>query len=168
MRGGTADGEACEIPGVGPVDVNWARELLGTAFLTAVIKRGKDLLTVAHLGRHIPAEIRTALLVAGRECDIDGCYQRGYLERDHTHDHAKGGPTTYANLAGSAPATTASKPTAGNSAHPTPQPANAPSDHHPDTPHDQRRAIRTRDEREQRATAREPTRIQPRRAMYLA
>ena len=98
VRGGTADGEVCEIPGVGPVDVNWVRELIGSAFLTAVIKRGKDILTVAHLGRHVPAEIQTALLVSGRECQIEGCYNRGYLERDHAHDHAKGGPTAYWNL----------------------------------------------------------------------
>ena len=98
MRGGAVEGEVCEIPGVGPVDVSWVRDLIGSAFLTAVIKRGKDLLTVAHLGRHIPAEIRTALLVSGRECDVEGCHQRGYLERDHAHDYAKGGPTSFANL----------------------------------------------------------------------
>ena len=98
MRGGTADGEVCEIPGVGPVDVGWVRELIGSAFLTAIIKRGKDILTVAHLGRHIPAEVRTALLVSGRECDIEGCHNRSYLERDHVHDHAKGGPTSFSNL----------------------------------------------------------------------
>jgi hypothetical protein len=98
MRGGAVDGEVCEIPGVGPVDVAWVRELLGSAFLTAVIKRGKDILTVAHLGRHVPAEVRTALEVSGHECDVEGCFNRGYLERDHTHDHAKGGPTAFWNL----------------------------------------------------------------------
>jgi 5-methylcytosine-specific restriction endonuclease McrA len=40
----------------------------------------------------------TALLVSGRECDIEGCNNRGYLERDHIHDHAQGGPTSFANL----------------------------------------------------------------------
>jgi hypothetical protein len=98
MRGGAADGEVCEIPGVGPVDVAWVRDLLGSAFVTVVIKRGKDILTVANLGRHVPAEVRTALIVSGRECDIDGCHHRGYLERDHTHDHAKGGLTVFWNL----------------------------------------------------------------------
>ena len=98
MRGGAAAGEVCEIPGVGPVAVDWVRELLGSAFLTAIVKRGKDITTVAHLGRHVPAEIQTALIVSGRECDIEGCYQRGYLERDHNHDYAKGGPTAYWNL----------------------------------------------------------------------
>ncbi len=98
IRGGTADGEICEIPGVGAVDVSWVKELLGSAFLTAVIKRGKDILTVAHLGRHVPAEVMTALLVDGRECDVEGCNHRGYLERDHIDEHAKGGPTSFANL----------------------------------------------------------------------
>ena len=98
IRGGTADGEVCEIPGVGPVDVGWVTELLGSAFLTVVIKNGKDILTVAHLGRHVPAEVMTALIVGGRECDVEGCNHRGYLERDHVDDHAKGGPTSFENL----------------------------------------------------------------------
>jgi hypothetical protein len=98
MRGGTVDGEVCEIPGVGPVDVEWVKQLLGSAFVTAVIRKGKDILTVAHLGRHIPAEVMTALIVSGRECDVEGCHNRGYLERDHVQDHAKGGPTSFANL----------------------------------------------------------------------
>jgi hypothetical protein len=96
--GELVSGEVCEIPGVGPVDVNWAREQLGSAFLTAIITKGKDILTVAHLGRHVPAEVMTALLVSGRECDAEGCDHRGYLERDHVHEHAKGGPTSYTNL----------------------------------------------------------------------
>ena len=54
VRGHTLDGEACEIPGVGPVSVEWVRELLGTAFVTAIVKKGKDITTVAHFGRHIP------------------------------------------------------------------------------------------------------------------
>ncbi len=98
VRGNTADGELCEIPGVGPVNVNWVRELLGSAFLTAIVKRGKDILTVAHFGRHIPAELQTALIVNGRECKVEGCYNRGYLERDHAHDHAKGGATSLENV----------------------------------------------------------------------
>jgi hypothetical protein len=98
LRGGAVEDEVCEIPGVGPVDVAWVRELLGSAFLTAVIRDGKDIKTVAHLGRHVPAEVQTALLVGGRECDVEGCHSRGYLERDHVHEHGKGGPTSFHNL----------------------------------------------------------------------
>ncbi len=98
MRGGAVDGEVCEIPGVGPVSVAWVKELLGTAFLTVVIKKGVDIRTVAHLGRHVPAVVQTALVVSGRECDIEGCNHRGYLERDHADDYAYGGPTSFQNL----------------------------------------------------------------------
>lgn len=99
VRGDTTGAERCEIPGVGPVSVAWVRDLLGDAFLTAVIKNGRDISTVAHLGRHVPAEVRTAMIVSGRECDVDGCEQRGYLERDHSEiDYAKGGPTAWWNL----------------------------------------------------------------------
>ena len=96
-RGFALPGETCEIPGVGPVNAQWVRDLLGDAFVTLVIKKGKDITTVAHAGRHIPAELRTALIVSGRECDEPGCHNRGYLEVDHTHDFAKGGPTSFAN-----------------------------------------------------------------------
>jgi hypothetical protein len=98
LRGATIPGERCEIPGVGPVNVEWVRAHLPEAFLTAVIAHGTDIRTVAHFGRHINAKLRTALLVQGRECDVSGCSARGYLEIDHSHDHAKRGPTALANL----------------------------------------------------------------------
>src|SRR5262249_5512813 len=98
MRGRAHGGEVCEIPGVGPVDPAWVKEILGEAFLTAVIKKGKDITTVAHLGRHVPAEVMTALIVGGHECGVDGCDNRGYLERDHMYDYAKGGATAFRNL----------------------------------------------------------------------
>jgi hypothetical protein len=98
VRGEALPGERCEIPGVGPVSVEWVRDLLGDAFLTATIANGVDIHTVAHFGRHINATLRTALLVQGRECDIEQCGQRGYLEIDHHLDHAKRGPTALHNL----------------------------------------------------------------------
>jgi hypothetical protein len=99
MRGATLPGERCEIPGVGQVSVDWARQLLGEAFLTAVIASGRDVRTVAHLGRHVPAEVRTALIAQGRRCDVEGCARAGYLELDHCEvDHAAGGPTSLDNL----------------------------------------------------------------------
>jgi hypothetical protein len=42
--------------------------------------------------------VHTALVVSGRECDVEDCACRGYLERDHAHGYAKGGVTGYANL----------------------------------------------------------------------
>jgi Domain of unknown function (DUF222) len=100
QRGHALEGETCEIPGVGPVNTLWVREVLGSAFVTAIVKKGKDITTVAHLGRHIPAELRTALIVSGRECSIEGCSGREYLELDHCEvDFAKGGLTEWRNLA---------------------------------------------------------------------
>jgi hypothetical protein len=99
VRGHAAEGETCEIPGVGPVNVEWVRGILGAAFVTAIIKKGKDISTVSHFGRHIPAELRTAMIVSGRECSVVGCSGREYLELDHCEvDHAQGGPTAWWNL----------------------------------------------------------------------
>lgn len=100
VRGNAVQGETCSIPGVGPVNVAWVREMLGEAFVTAVIKKGRDITTVAHFGRHIPAELQTAMTVGGRECDVGSCHGRGYLERDHCEvDFANGGPTAWWNMA---------------------------------------------------------------------
>jgi hypothetical protein len=99
VRGNVLPGERCEIAGVGPVNVEWVRSLLGEAFVTAVVKKGRDITTVAHFGRHIPAHLRTAMIVGGRECDAEGCHNRGYLELDHCEvDFAKGGPAAWWNL----------------------------------------------------------------------
>jgi hypothetical protein len=99
VRGTALPGERCEIPGVGPVNVEWVRSLLGEAFLTAIIKKGRDITTVAHFGRRIPAHLRTAMIVGGRECDAEGCHNRGYLELDHCEiDFAAGGPAAWWNL----------------------------------------------------------------------
>jgi hypothetical protein len=99
LRGRAWAGETCKIPGVGPVNAQWVQSLLGDAFVTAIIRKGTDICTVAHLGRHIPAVVRTALTVAGLECCVEGCTCRGYLEMDHSNvDFAGGGPTSFPNL----------------------------------------------------------------------
>jgi hypothetical protein len=48
LRGEALPGERCEIPGVGPVNAAWVREILGESFLTAVIANGVEIRTVAH------------------------------------------------------------------------------------------------------------------------
>src|SRR4051794_35735630 len=78
-RGNVLAGETCEIAGVGPVNITWARTLVGPALLTAAVKKGRPVTPVARLGRHVPAEVQTALIVGGRECEVDGCDHRGYL-----------------------------------------------------------------------------------------
>lgn len=102
-RGHAHDGEACHIVCGGPVPVSAAKELGGGAFVKAVIHDGVRIDTVAHFGRRIRAELRTALdLGTPPEFDgvvcADGCGRRYGLEWDHVDPVAHGGPTSFANL----------------------------------------------------------------------
>jgi len=83
VRGHTTAGETCEIAGIGAVPVASVRALLDDAFLAAVITDGRDVTTVAHLGRQPNAYQQTALQAQGVECSTLGCPNRDRLERDH-------------------------------------------------------------------------------------
>jgi hypothetical protein len=99
-RGSLSDGEVCEIPGVGPVPVQTARDLLGDALCDLVITNGTDITTVCHLGRSIPRALNTALIERDRHCVVPGCDVTKGLERDHwIVSFARGGPATIENLA---------------------------------------------------------------------
>ena len=103
-RGHTHDGEPCHIVGGGPIPVRLARELSRDAFLKAVLHDGVNVHTVKHFGRHIPAELRTALELGplpeldGVKCSEEGCDRRYGLEWDHEDPVASGGETSYENL----------------------------------------------------------------------
>ncbi|MBV8429815.1 MAG: DUF222 domain-containing protein [Solirubrobacterales bacterium] len=103
-RGHAHDGEPCHFLGGGPVPVDVVKDLSGDAFLKAVLHDGVDIATVCHIGRHIPAELRTALELGappdfdGAVCSVAGCGRRHGLEWDHTDPVANGGPTSYTNL----------------------------------------------------------------------
>ena len=92
-RGRAVSGETCEIVGVGPVPVEVAAELDDDPFLKAVIKQGRDIRTVAHFGRKVPEELRTALFVRDRGCAVPGCAHSDLLQVDHASiDFADDGP----------------------------------------------------------------------------
>ncbi|MFP5377490.1 MAG: HNH endonuclease [Acidimicrobiia bacterium] len=104
-RGHAHPGEACHVVGGGPVPVSAVtEELEGDAFVKAVTHDGVRIDTVAHLGRAIPAHLRTALELGpppsfdGAACAEAGCGRRFGLEWDHVDPVANGGPTSYANL----------------------------------------------------------------------
>jgi len=84
VRGHTEPGETCEIAGIGPIPVAVARALSADAFFAAVIRHGTDIVNVAHLGRAVTAEQRTALELRDRSCAIPGCDVTHGLEIDHT------------------------------------------------------------------------------------
>jgi len=97
-RGHTEHGEVCEIAGVGPIPVATATEYLGEAFLKLLVIDGVDIKTVAHMGRSIPAPLRTALEERDRVCQVPTCDVTLGLEIDHIKPFAEGGPASLENL----------------------------------------------------------------------
>jgi hypothetical protein len=98
LRGRRKGQETCEIAGIGPIPVATARALASDAILAAVLTEGADVKAVAHLGRTIPARLRTALQARDTECAVPGCHNRHRLEIDHIEPFAEGGPTSLDNL----------------------------------------------------------------------
>ena len=101
VRGHAAPGETSEIAGVGPVPVSLVRELMdaGDLFLTAVVTKGVDVATVAHLGRRTTAFQTTALQWRDPVCRVEGC-TRPSAEWDHHEDWAKTHETRLWDLGG--------------------------------------------------------------------
>ncbi len=103
-RGHAHPGETCHIVGGGPVTVDFAHGTFEDAFIKAVVHDGVRIETVAHFGRHIPVELRTALELGeppdfdGVSCTEPGCNRRYGLEWDHVDPVAHNGPTSYENL----------------------------------------------------------------------
>ena len=97
-RGHTENGEICEIAGVGPIPVATAKEYLGEAFLKLLVVDGIDIKTVAHMGRHIPAKLRTAVEERDRVCQVPTCDMSIGLEIDHIVPFAEGGAASLENL----------------------------------------------------------------------
>ncbi|MEI8337415.1 MAG: HNH endonuclease signature motif containing protein, partial [Actinomycetes bacterium] len=97
-RGHTEHGEICEIAGVGPIPVATATEYLGEAFLKLLVVDGVDIKTVAHMGRAIPATLRTAVEERDRVCQVPKCDMSVGLEIDHIKPFAEGGPASFENL----------------------------------------------------------------------
>lgn len=99
VRGRVADGEICEIPGIGPIPVEVARRLASDSILSVLVTDGVDVTAVAHLGRTIPTDIRRALSDRDPTCVVPGCTVAEGLEIDHIHPFAAGGETKLSNLA---------------------------------------------------------------------
>ena len=87
-RGRTVAGETCDIPGLGPVPVSTVKEMMGDAFVAAVVTKGHDVCTVAHLGRGPNAHQQTALEFTQPACDVLGCPRTMFLQADHRTDWA--------------------------------------------------------------------------------
>ncbi len=97
-RGRTEQGEICEIAGVGPIPVATATEYLGEAFLKLLVMDGTDIRAIAHMGRAIPAKLRSAVEERDRVCQVPTCDMTMGLEIDHIVPFAEGGPASLENL----------------------------------------------------------------------
>ena len=98
-RGSVVEGETCEIPGVGPVSVQHARDLLGDALLDIIISDGVDVTTVVRPRRKIPTPLATAIMERDQYCVVPGCGKRLGLEKDHWKRPVKDdGEASYDNL----------------------------------------------------------------------
>jgi hypothetical protein len=103
-RGHTHGDELCHVVGAGPVPVSVVREALVGAFVKVAIRDGKKLDTIVHYGRHLPAELRTALELGdperldGAVCSAAGCDRRYGLQWDHADPVANQGLTSYQNV----------------------------------------------------------------------
>jgi len=97
-RGHTEPGELCEIAGAGPIPVGTAYRLASNSIVRALVIDGTDVTRVVHLGRSIPAAVRTAVETRDRVCVIEGCEVDRHLEIDHNVPYAQGGATSLPNL----------------------------------------------------------------------
>ena len=101
LRTGTHPDTVSHIVGGGPVDPQVVAEMAKDAFLKVVFHDGVNIHTVTHLGRYIPAELRTALELGqppefgGIACS--GCGKKFSLQWDHLQPVCAGGLTSYAN-----------------------------------------------------------------------
>ena len=96
------EGEHCQIPGVGPVSPQVAKEIAQDAFLSGVFFDGKDLRHIRRWSRHIPVEVAIALEL-GEPPAFDGircvdCGNRFRTEFDHVEPRAALGPSSHENL----------------------------------------------------------------------
>ena len=95
LAGHTEPGEVCEIPGVGPVPVFRAREVLSHGLLELVISDGVDVQTVVSTTRHVPNALRIAIEERDPTCKIRDCGADQHLHRHHVDEYAKHRRTTY-------------------------------------------------------------------------
>ncbi|MDQ1501390.1 MAG: hypothetical protein QOI86_4730 [Actinomycetota bacterium] len=99
VRGSLADGEVCEIRGVGPIPLDVARRLAGDSILRVLVTKGAQPMAVTPGLRTIPRALRLLLEARDKVCAIRGCDVSRGLQIDHCVDFALFGPTDLENCA---------------------------------------------------------------------
>lgn len=92
LRGYPVEAETCEVAGLGPLSPKAVIDMIdcGDPFIKAVVTKGKDVASVAHLGRRPNAHQQSALDWLFPTCAAEGCGTRGqFCQADHREDWAR-------------------------------------------------------------------------------
>ena len=82
-----------------PLSILQTRNVLGDSLLKVIIGNAVDVTSVCHLGRAVPAHIRSALEDRDEKCVVPGCDVAKGLEIDHYQiAFENDGPTELWNL----------------------------------------------------------------------
>jgi len=98
-RGAVADGEVCEISGVGPVPLDVARNLAADSILRVLVTKGGQPTAVTPGVRTVPRALRLLLEARDPHCVVPGCDVTRGLQIDHRKGFAVLGPTDLQNCA---------------------------------------------------------------------
>jgi hypothetical protein len=94
-RDGPGRSELADGPAISP---EVARRLGCDASLSAIVKRGRRVLSVGRKTRAIPAQVDRALRERDRGCRFPGCERTRFVDAHHVHHWAHGGETSLDNL----------------------------------------------------------------------
>ena len=92
-RGSVADGEVCEIAGVGPIPIEVAQRLATDSILRVLVTKGGQPMAVTPGKRTIPRALRILLEARDRTCVVPGCDVKLGRQVDHRKPFAQLGPT---------------------------------------------------------------------------
>jgi hypothetical protein len=99
LRGAVAEGEVCEIDGLGPIPIGEAERLLSDSILRTVLVDGEQVVRMGTSTRTIPKRLRDTITHRDRTCVVPGCDVSWNLEIDHRVPFSQGGATDEENLA---------------------------------------------------------------------
>jgi len=99
VRGCVAEGEVCEIDGIGPIPLAEAERLASDSILRTLLVQGGVVQKISNTTRTIPPRLRRAIEDRDRTCVVPGCDVSWNLEIDHRIPFAQGGLTDEENLA---------------------------------------------------------------------
>jgi hypothetical protein len=96
-RGALADGEVCEIQGVGPIPLEVAERLAADSILRVLVTKGGQPMAVTPGKRTIPRALRLLIEARDDTCVVPGCDVKRGLQIDHRKGFAQLGPTDLEN-----------------------------------------------------------------------